>query len=86
MNFTAEMLTVDKLDSVDALMKTNSSTLGFLPRAALEQYFTKEGVLGITCGKDELAGYLLFAINSERVRIAQLCVSDEFRGKGLADL
>lgn len=84
MNFTSEKLTVDKLDSVDALMKTNSSTLGFLPRAALKHYFTKEGVLGITCGKDELVGYLLFAINSERVRIAQLCVSDEFRGKGLA--
>ena len=86
MNFTAEKLTVEKLDSVDALMKTNSSTLGFLPRAALEHYFAKEGVLGITCGKDELVGYLLFAINSERVRIAQLCVSDEFRGKGLAKI
>ena len=86
MNFTAEKLTVDKLDSVDALMKTNSSTLGFLPREALKQYFATEGVLGITCGKDELIGYLLFAINSERVRIAQLCVSDEFRGKGLAKI
>ena len=86
MNFTAEKLTVDELDSVDALMKTNSSTLGFLPRAALEQYLTKEGVLGITCSKDNLVGYLLFAINSERVRIAQLCVSDEFRGKGLAKI
>lgn len=43
---TISVLAVADLDSVDELMKRNGSTLGFLPRAALEDYLVKEGVLG----------------------------------------
>ena len=40
------VLTIADLDAVDELMKRYSSTLGFLPRAALEDYLQKPWVLG----------------------------------------
>ena len=40
------VLTIADLDAVDELMKRYSSTLGFLPRAALEDYLQKAWVLG----------------------------------------
>ena len=43
---TISVLTIADLDAVDELMKRYGSTLGFLPRAALEDYLQKDGVLG----------------------------------------
>ena len=84
MNVQISTLTIDYLEEVDRLMKNNSSTLGFLPFKALEGYLEKGGVLGAVFNGTELAGYLLYGVNPECFRIAQLCVAEDFRGQGLA--
>ena len=72
---TISVLTIADLDSVDELMKRYGNTLGFLPRAALEDYLRKDGVLGAKAQDGRLVGYLMYAANRDRFRIAQLCVS-----------
>ncbi len=78
------VLTIADIDSVDELMKRNGNTLGFLPRPALEEYLAKEGVLGAKNQDGQLVGYLMYAGNRDRFRIAQLCVTDSRRGEGVA--
>ena len=81
---TISVMTIADLDAVDELMKRNAATVGFLPLAALEDYLGKGGVLGAKTQDGGLVGYLMYAANRERFRIAQLCVSEEGRGKGVA--
>ena len=77
-------LTSDDLDAVDDLMKRNSRTLGFLPTEALIDYLHKGRILGAKIEGERLAGYLLYAPSQSRFRIVQLCVSQGFRGCGIA--
>ena len=77
-------LTSDDLGAVDDLMKHNSRTLGFLPTEALSDYLHRGRVLGAKIGGHRLIGYLLYAPSQSRFRIVQLCVSQEFRGCGIA--
>ncbi len=84
MDVITSKLTTCDLDTVDELMKRNSQTLGFLPQAALRDYLDRGGVLGAKTNDGELAGYLLYAIYPDRFRVAQLCVSENFRGQGVA--
>ena len=65
-------------------IKRYATTLGFLPRAALEDYLQKEGVLGAKAQDGRLVGYLMHAANRDRFRIAQLCVSEVRRSQGVA--
>ena len=84
MEFKVTKLTVDELNAVDGLMKLNSSTLGFLPREALRDYFNSDGVLGAKSSNGELVGYLLYASQFSRIRIVHLCVYSDFKGRGIA--
>ena len=77
-------LAFEDLGAVDGLMKRDSQTLGFLPIKALADYLQRGRVLGAKVGGDRLIGYLLYAPNQNRFRIVQLCVSEEFRGRGIA--
>ena len=77
-------LTSAALDAVDALMKRYSQTLGFLPRQALESYLESGTVLGVKTDAGELVGYLLYAAYPNYFRITHLCVSEEYRGQGIA--
>ena len=77
-------LTADDLSCVDDLMKRDSRTLGFLPTEALIDYLRRGRVLGAKTECDRLIGYLLYAPSHSRLRIVQLCVSAEFRGRGIA--
>ena len=72
------------ISAVDDLMKRNSQTLGFLPTEALNDYLRKGRVLGAKTKEGRLVGYLLYYSNQRRFRIVQLCVSQEFRGHGIA--
>lgn len=72
------------VDAVDALMKQNSGTVGFLPRIVLEKHVQDASMLGARTEDGELAGYLLYAAYSDRFRIVQLCVAEGFRGQGIA--
>ena len=71
------------LAAVDSLMKRHSQTLGFLPTEALRDHLASGGVLGAKVERT-LVGYLLYASNSRRFRITQLCISEEYRGRGIA--
>ena len=77
-------LTTQDLDAVDALMKRYTKWLGFLPREALRSYFEKGGVYGAKTEEGVLIGYLLYAENPRRFRIAHLCVAEEFGKQGIA--
>lgn len=77
-------LSTSDLDAVDALMRRNSGTIGFLPLEALRDYLDKGLVLGVFTGDGRLIAYLLYAANRDRFRITQLCVAKDFRGQGLA--
>ena len=77
-------LDFDDLGAVDDLMKRNSRTLGFLPTEALIDYLQKGRVLGAKIEGERLVAYLLYAPSQSRFRIVQLCVSQDFRGCGIA--
>ena len=77
-------LTLSDADNVDELMKRNSQTLGFLPRKALDEYIRQGTALGAKAASGQLAGYLLYAANPFRFRVAHLCVDDAFRGQHIA--
>ena len=74
----------EDISAVDDLMKRNSRTLGFLPIEALNEYLRKGRVLGAKPESDKLIAYLLYAPSQTRFRIVQLCVSQEYRGHGIA--
>ena len=80
-----EILLLDfgDLAAVDELMKRHGKTLGFLPAEALAHYLSRGSVLGAKIDH-ELVGYLLFESDSKRFRITHLCVSEVFRGNGIA--
>ena len=84
MSTVISTLTVNDIVAVDRLMKRNSATLGFLPRAALHDYLSKGNVLGAWNGHNRLVGYLLYGANQISFRIAHLCVSERSRGQGIA--
>ena len=77
-------LTVADLDAIDELMKPNTRTIGFLPREVLRDHLNKGWVLGASTQDGRLIGYLLYASYPDRFRVVQLCVSREFRNKGVA--
>ncbi len=85
MKTTISQLKSADIDAVDDLMKHNSNTLGFLTREALlEGFIKKGGALGAKTDDGQLVGYLLFAAYPNYFRIAQLCVSENSRGQGIA--
>ena len=84
MSIVISKLTPSDLDAVDELMRRNSRTLGFLPKQALRDYLEKAGVFGARTSDGELIGYLLYGDYPDYYRIAQLCVSEESRKKGIA--
>ena len=84
MDIEVSTLTINEIDAIDHLMKRNSATLGFLPRAALEEYISKGNVLGAWNDGGKFLGYLLYGSNEEFFRIVHLCVSERSRGYGVA--
>ena len=84
MALTVSTLSSSDIDRVDELMKKNSQTLGFLPRAALAEHLNHRTVLGAKTPDGHLAAYLLYASYRERFRIVHLCVSEHFRERSLA--
>ena len=84
MTIAISKLTSADLSAVDGLMKRHSATIGFLADVVLKDHLSNECVLGAKTQEGQLVGYLLYAAYPERFRIAHLCVSEEFRGQGIA--
>ena len=84
MDIRISTLTVDDIDDVDHLMRSNSATLGFLTRAALHDYLSKGTVIGAFGEGNQLVGYLLYGVTQGYFRIAHLCISKSSRERGIA--
>ncbi|NBB78616.1 MAG: GNAT family N-acetyltransferase [Verrucomicrobia bacterium] len=72
------------LDVVDRLGSRYKKTIGFFTKETFRDYLNRNRVLGARTAEGDLVGYLLFADYPDRIRIGQLCVAEEFRGKGIA--
>ena len=72
-------------EDVKALGRKNSATLGFMPEGGFEDHARNKFIIIAHDGKT-LAGYLMFRVVSRfsRVSIVHLCVSEEYRGKGVS--
>ena len=81
---TISILDSVDIDAVDGLMKRHSGTVGFLPLAAIRDHVSLGCVLGAKNGAGELVGYMLYAANRDRFRVAQLVVAEEYRGQHVA--
>lgn len=77
-------LSENDLQSVDGLSRRYRNTIGFFTTETFRDYLKRGGVLGARIDQGCLVGYLLFASYTDRFRIAQLCVMEEFRGRGIA--
>ena len=84
MTISIGKLTIADLNTVDGLMKRNSRTLGFLPEEALRDYLEKGYSFGAKDGAGQIIGYLLSANYPAYFRITQLCVAEDFKGRGIA--
>ncbi|TJZ98266.1 GNAT family N-acetyltransferase [Actinacidiphila oryziradicis] len=69
------------LDAVVELGDRFNKRLGFLPPAAYKQKAGQGTLLAATIG-GRLAGYTLFGLPGQRVRLTHLCVDGEFQGPG----
>lgn len=72
-------------EDVKALGRKNSATLGFMPEGGFEDHARNKCIIIAHDGKT-LAGYLMFRVVSRlsRVSIVHLCISEEYRGKGVS--
>lgn len=84
MTISIRKLTIADLNAVDDLMKRHSNTLGFLPKEALRSYLEAGNTLGAKSDDGKLIGYLLHGTYPNYFRIAQLCVAEAFKGRGIA--
>lgn len=71
------------LHAVDSLGRPFKSTIGFFTLETFRDYLRQKRVLGAKTSTGELVGYLLFADYPDYFRIGQLCVAEDFRGKGI---
>ncbi|MGI5225732.1 GNAT family N-acetyltransferase [Actinoallomurus sp. CA-142502] len=71
------------LRDVVALADRCSKTLGFLTPPVFEQA-ADQGTLAVALIEGRLAGYTLYSLPRQVVRLKHLCVAPEFRGHGLA--
>lgn len=74
----------DLLAAIISLGDRNRKTLGFLPHAVFRQAARTGTLLAAVEGGD-LAGYALYGLPGDRVRLTHLCVSDSYRSRGVND-
>lgn len=85
-------MTIEFIDNINkffsdvkTLGRKNSATLGFMPDGGFEDHAKNKCIIVAHDGKI-LAGYLMFRVvsRSSRVSIVHLCVSNDYRGKGVS--
>lgn len=85
MDYTVVSARSKLLKKVQNLGDSASSTVGFLPREAFEDYAQKGHILALT-EDDDLLAYIMFRYRKNAIVIVQLCVSPLHHGKGFAKL
>ena len=71
------------LNTIKQLADQNSGTLGFLPYGAFDRMALEKRIIACISEQDECIGYLIFCAGKNRIKLTHLCVSKEFRGKGI---
>ena len=71
------------LNTIKQLADQNSGTLGFLPYGAFDRMALEKRIIACISEQDECIGYLIFCASKNRIKLTHLCVSKEFRGKGI---
>jgi predicted nucleic acid-binding protein len=71
-------------DNVFALYRSDSGTLGWMPKGAFVEGITNRRLLVASDDSGSLLAYLLYRVVGRKATIAHLCVSKQARGKGLA--
>lgn len=73
------------LRQVIALGDQSHATVGFLPEQAFNDYAEKEQILGLVDKEDiSLIAYIMYRYKNTMCIIVQLCVTQQYRGKGYA--
>jgi GNAT superfamily N-acetyltransferase len=72
-----------EFEAVLRLLKLAKATVGFLPNAAVRDR-AKRGTLLVAKEGSEVVGYLLYDLPRDEIRIVQLVVDPEQRGRGIS--
>ena len=72
------------LESVKALWRVSSDTLGYLPDGAFLDYASQHRILVALDSSTACVGYLLYRVTKDKATIAHLCIADCARKKGYA--
>ncbi len=73
------------LTMIKELWRRHSSTLGFFPDGAFEDYAVNRSIIAATDDNGRLLGYTLFrTTHRQKASIAHLCVDPAARGQGVA--
>lgn len=72
-----------KLIDVFRIYRSNTKTLGFLPKGAFSDAIRKKTLL-VAKIRGQICGYLLYRVAKNRATIAHLCIATNFRGHGIA--
>lgn len=75
-----------RCEELFALYRSQSGTLGFMPRGAFEECIAKQRVLVATDQTGSLVGYVMFRVTDRTAIIAHLCVKAAVRQSGIATL
>ena len=84
-----ETISIDKkspyLRQVIDLGDQSHTTVGFLPEQAFNDYAEKQRILGLVNKEDmSLIAYIMYRYKNTTCIIVQLCVAQQYRGKGFA--
>ncbi len=64
------------LESVKALWRVSSDTLGYLPDGAFLDYASQHRILVAVDSSRACVGYLLYRVTKDKAKIAHLCIAD----------
>lgn len=83
---TVEIVDINSpyLEQVKILGRRYSGTLGMMPEGAFDDYASRECILGAVSRSGNCIGYILYRVTKGRATIAHLCISKDFRGKGVS--
>jgi len=72
------------LETVKALGKANSATLGFLPEGAFDEYAARRNIIVAINSEGKCIGYCLYRVSNQVAVIAHLCINPPDRKRGTA--
>ena len=70
---------------IKELGRANSSTLGFFPEGAFDDYAAKKQILtAVEANSNQCVGYLLYRVSAQQATVVHLCIDPAWRRHGIA--